>query len=183
VVWVGFDDNKELNLEGAHSAAPIWAEFMKTALNYREYRGTTPFPAPDGIVSVDVDPESGMPSTPACPTSRKEVYIAGTQPVGACPLHGGGRQGITNVAGWDTAPPERAPARPGSPSPESAPRIVGSGSGDGQVAPGAVARRAARQEPPDSPDASTAVSSDSPDQPKKDEKKGFWNRLKGVFKK
>ena len=29
VVWVGFDDNKELNLEGAHSAAPIWAEFMK----------------------------------------------------------------------------------------------------------------------------------------------------------
>jgi penicillin-binding protein 1B len=32
VVWVGFDDNKELNLEGAHSAAPIWAEFMKRAL-------------------------------------------------------------------------------------------------------------------------------------------------------
>jgi penicillin-binding protein 1B len=29
VVWVGFDDNRELNLEGAHSAAPIWAEFMK----------------------------------------------------------------------------------------------------------------------------------------------------------
>ncbi len=25
VVWVGFDDNRELNLEGAHSAAPIWA--------------------------------------------------------------------------------------------------------------------------------------------------------------
>ena len=31
VVWVGFDDNRELNLEGAHSAAPIWAEFMKRA--------------------------------------------------------------------------------------------------------------------------------------------------------
>ena len=34
VVWVGFDDNRELNLEGAHSAAPIWAEFMKRALEY-----------------------------------------------------------------------------------------------------------------------------------------------------
>ncbi len=32
VVWVGFDDNRELDLEGAHSAAPIWAEFMKRAL-------------------------------------------------------------------------------------------------------------------------------------------------------
>src|SRR5262249_47066190 len=28
VVWVGIDDNSELDLEGAHSAAPIWAEFM-----------------------------------------------------------------------------------------------------------------------------------------------------------
>src|SRR5579859_3527197 len=36
VVWVGFDDNRELNLEGAHSAAPIWTEFMKRALQYRE---------------------------------------------------------------------------------------------------------------------------------------------------
>ena len=34
VVWVGFDDNRELDLEGAHSAAPIWAEFMKRALQY-----------------------------------------------------------------------------------------------------------------------------------------------------
>jgi penicillin-binding protein 1B len=43
VVWVGFDDNKELDLEGAHSAAPIWTEFMKRALAYREYRDAKPF--------------------------------------------------------------------------------------------------------------------------------------------
>ena len=32
IVWVGFDDNRELDLEGAHSALPIWTEFMKRAL-------------------------------------------------------------------------------------------------------------------------------------------------------
>ena len=44
VVWVGFDDNRELNLEGAHSAAPIWAEFMKRALEFREYRDVQTVP-------------------------------------------------------------------------------------------------------------------------------------------
>ena len=68
VVWVGFDDNRELDLEGAHSAAPIWAEFMKRAVQLREYRDTTPFQSPSGIVSVRIDPQSGMPATPNCPT-------------------------------------------------------------------------------------------------------------------
>ena len=57
VVWVGFDDNKELDLQGADSAAPIWTEFMKRALEYREYRDAKPFQAPDGIVSIDIDLE------------------------------------------------------------------------------------------------------------------------------
>ncbi len=32
IVWVGFDDNRELNVEGAQSALPIWTEFMKRAI-------------------------------------------------------------------------------------------------------------------------------------------------------
>jgi penicillin-binding protein 1B len=178
VVWVGFDDNQELNLEGAHSAAPIWGEFMKTALQYREYRGTNAFQAPDGIVSIDIDPESGMPATPGCPTKRKEVYIAGTEPVGACPLHGGGSQGITTVTGWETSPADKKAANP---SGDTAPRIQGSG-GDGQVTPGAVARRAARQEPPEPPTV-TPGQGDQSEEAQRPQKKGFWNRLKGVFKK
>jgi penicillin-binding protein 1B len=174
VVWVGFDDNKELNLEGAHSAAPIWAEFMKRALGYREYRDAKPFKAPTGIVSVDVDPLSGMPSTPACPSSRPEVFIAGTEPVGFCPLHGGGRTNVTNVTGWDTAPAAPVPA----PAASSAPTITGS-PGDGQVSPADIARRAARQaggEPPPSPTAAAQKQ-----EPKK-EKKGILRRIFGVFK-
>ena len=60
---------------------------MKDALKYREYRDTKPFEAPDGIVTIEIDPETGFLATPACPTRATEVYIAGTQPVGACPKH------------------------------------------------------------------------------------------------
>ncbi len=175
VVWVGFDDNRVLDLEGAHSAAPIWAEFMKSAVKYREYRDTKPFEAPDGIVSIEVDPESGMPAGPSCPKSRREEYIAGTQPVGLCPLHGG-RQGITNVAGWDTPSPERAASAPAE---QTAPRITGSG-GDGEVAAESTARRGSRGRA----DTAAAGAAPSPSEPAKPEKKkGFFGRLWDKIKK
>jgi penicillin-binding protein 1B len=173
VVWVGFDDNRDLDLEGAKSAAPIWMEFMKRALQYREYRDTKPFTPPDGIVSIDIDPLSGMPATPNCPSTRKEVYIAGTEPVGVCPLHGGGRPGTTNVTGWETSPP----ARPAAPTADTSIRITGT-SGDGAVSPGAGTRHA-RQDP----DADATAQQQTAEQPQQQEKKGFFNKLKGLFKK
>jgi len=171
VVWVGFDDNRELDLEGAHSAAPIWAEFMKRALNFREYNDTKPFTAPDGIVTVDIDPLSGLPATAACPKVRSEVYIAGTQPVGLCPLHGG-RQGITNIAGWDTEQP--APVHAVAPS-EAPPHAS-----IAQTDSGSVARRAARQMPPDMPAAQSPEKKPATDA--KPPKKSLLRRILGVFK-
>ena len=118
VVWVGFDDNRELNLEGAHSALPIWTDFMKRALLYRSYRNAKPFAAPDGVVTTSIDPESGMPATAFCPQKRSEVFISGTEPVGTCPLHGGTMDN-TNVSGWDTPVTKVAP-----PSQDGAPLAV-----------------------------------------------------------
>ena len=157
VVWVGFDDNRQLDLQGAHSAAPIWGQFMKQALQYRAYRNTRNFVAPEGIVSVQVDPLSGMPATPSCPTTRSEVYIAGTQPVGACPLHGS-QGGATHVAGWDTVAPAAQPRVGG----DTTPTIVQSPS---DAAAAGQAQTAQRQPP-------------AP----KEEKKGIFRRLLGVFK-
>ncbi len=176
VVWVGFDDNKELNLEGAHSAAPIWAEFMKRAVEYREYRDVKPFKAPAGIVSMTIDPESGMPATPSCPKTRAEVYIAGTEPVGVCPLHGG-RNGITTNSGWDTSPPPAA-----APAASGAPVVTGT-QGDGQVTD-SVARRAARQAAAGRAATATPAPPETPtkDNNKKPEKKGIFQRIFGVFK-
>ena len=59
IVWVGFDDNRELDIEGAHSALPIWTEFMKRSLLLRRYADAKPFEAPNGVVTVTIDPESG----------------------------------------------------------------------------------------------------------------------------
>ena len=103
VVWVGFDDNRELNLEGAHSALPVWAEFMKRAHEHREYRNVSEFTPPAGVVSVQIDPASGQLATAACPKVRTEWFIEGTQPAEMCPLHGGGG---TQVASWETEQPQ-----------------------------------------------------------------------------
>lgn len=176
VVWVGFDDGRDLDLEGAHSAAPIWMEFMKHALQYREYHDTKPFTAPNGIVSIDIDPLSGMPATPNCPTTRKEVYIAGTEPVGACPLHGGGHSG-TIITGWDTTP-----ERPAGQGGDNSLRISGS-QGDGSASPSNAGSRARRQDAPDAM-AAGQPAPPPPDASQGEEKKGgFFNKLKGIFKK
>ena len=79
VVWVGFDDYRDVKLEGAKAALPIWTAFMKRAHTHRSYRRVSGFDAPSGIVSADVDPESGQLATSACPTFKSEVFIAGTQ--------------------------------------------------------------------------------------------------------
>jgi penicillin-binding protein 1B len=188
VVWVGFDDNRDLDLEGARSAAPIWGDFMKRALAFREYRDAKSFPIPAGIVSIEVDSQTGMPATSGCPKTHPEVFIVGTEPEGTCPLHGG-HGGVTNVAGWDTSPPpgrdksasgagsDTAPARDADPRGTSA-RVAGTG-GDGQSPPASAARRAARQAPPAAPPAATAPAKKDE---KTGEKKSLFQRILGVFK-
>jgi penicillin-binding protein 1B len=177
VVWVGFDDTRDLGIQGAESAGPIWGDFMKRALAFREYRDTKAFPVPEGIVSIDVDWQTGMPATSQCPKTHPEVYIAGTEPVGLCPLHGG-RGGATNVAGWDTSPP---PARD-----ESAPRETSAArESESAAVPSDAARaaRAARQAPADSAtNNSTAAAPADKKQDSTAKKKGLLQRIIGVFK-
>ncbi len=103
VVWVGFDDNTDLSLEGAHSALPIWAEFMRQAHELRPYRNPGRFEAPEGVVAVEVDPLTQELATYACSKRVSEVFVAGSQPSRFCSLHGGGHRVdmATAVAGWD----------------------------------------------------------------------------------
>ena len=96
VVWVGFDDNEELKLEGSQSALPIWTEFMKRAHTRRSYRGAGPFPMPDGVVAVPVDPANGLLASAGATNAKNEVFVTGTQPTG---VSGGGSG--TQVASWD----------------------------------------------------------------------------------
>jgi penicillin-binding protein 1B len=155
VVWVGYDDYSELNIEGSKSALPVWTEFMKRAIQIRKYSNAKEFPAPDGVVTLTIDPQSGMPATPNCPEKKPEVFIAGTEPVGACPLHGGAGQ--TLVSGWDQ------------------PAAAQQSSGVRNNADTATARRANTNSVP-----APLPYQQNPSDPAK--KKGFLNKLKSVFK-
>jgi len=98
VIWIGFDDNRDLGITGGVAAGPIWAEFMKKATALPGYRAVKDFDMPDGVQSVMIDPESLELATPSCPTTREEVYVAGSAPTQYCELHGGGH-GIISSTG------------------------------------------------------------------------------------
>ncbi|HVH72284.1 MAG TPA: PBP1A family penicillin-binding protein, partial [Candidatus Dormibacteraeota bacterium] len=89
VIWVGFDDNRDLGLTGGAADAPIWADFMNKATSMSPYSNVKDFTIPDGVQSVVIDPESLQLATANCPTTREEVYVAGSAPTEFCELHGG----------------------------------------------------------------------------------------------
>jgi 1A family penicillin-binding protein len=88
-VWVGYDRGRAVTSSEARRAAPIFANFIEAALKERP---PADFEAPEGVVSVYVDPESGMLAGPGCPRPVLETYLTGTQPEEFCPLHGGSAQ-------------------------------------------------------------------------------------------
>lgn len=90
VAWVGYDDDRALNLTGADSALPIWTEFMKQATQYPAYRDAKPFEAPPGIVAVPVQTASTLPSGNDAVVVQNEYFIEGTEPQGTAPQQGGG---------------------------------------------------------------------------------------------
>ena len=89
VVWVGFDDNQPVGLSGARAALPMWTQFMRTALTGR---ASVPFEAPEGIVFVDIDAETGKLAAPHCPKIIPEAFLAGTEPREMCEMHRYGRR-------------------------------------------------------------------------------------------
>jgi penicillin-binding protein 1B len=84
VVWVGNDDYTDLKIEGADAAAPIWAEFMKKAVQLPQYSDTNPFVPPDGISIVTLDKVSNLLADETCPDDYDAAFLAGTAPSVPC---------------------------------------------------------------------------------------------------
>jgi penicillin-binding protein 1B len=86
IAWVGFDDGHDLNLEGARSALPIWAEFMKKA--YELYPARNPaelqFNPPSGVEMVRIDAATLLRGDDYCGDSFVEAFLPGTAPEGSC---------------------------------------------------------------------------------------------------
>jgi len=90
VVWIGFDDNRDLGLAGGATAAPIWADFMIRATALPGYRDVKEFEKPEGVDSTIIDADTLELATPSCPVTREEVFVSGSGPTQICQLHGGG---------------------------------------------------------------------------------------------
>jgi len=94
LVWVGFDNGAAAGLSGADGALPIWADFMRGALDV--YPGGD-FSEPAGISRIKVDVTTGLRATAFCSSMVvvTEVFLAGTEPP-AC--EGGGV--VEQVGRW-----------------------------------------------------------------------------------
>jgi penicillin-binding protein 1A len=74
-VWVGFDQERPLGEaeEGAHTALPIWINFMGEALKgVTEERRAMP----DGIVTLRISPENGTLVSAENPNGVPEIFMA-----------------------------------------------------------------------------------------------------------
>ncbi len=162
VVWVGYDDDRDLGLAGTNSAAPIWEEFMKRAQALPAYHDMQDFPVPQGIVTATVDPESGYLATPNCPTTKTEVFIAGTEPTQFCPLHSGQKLSdippvawLSHLFGKPSTPQPPAAGQPATGTKNLSPNAAPSGNLPPQIPPAAS--------------------------PEPEKKKGLFDKIFGIF--
>ena len=88
IVWIGFDDNRDLQLTGGASAGLVWGEFMKRAAQLPGFSNMRPFDRPEGIISVGIDSDTLMLARPECSSVKEEVFVSGTEPNALCTLHG-----------------------------------------------------------------------------------------------
>lgn len=80
-VWVGNADNSPMiDTSGVSGAAPIWNEFMNSAIPYLTNNSPADFIRPDGIVEKQVCVYSGTEPSEYCPETRTELFAADQLP-------------------------------------------------------------------------------------------------------
>ncbi|HKY69942.1 MAG TPA: penicillin-binding transpeptidase domain-containing protein, partial [Gammaproteobacteria bacterium] len=75
--WVGFDEPHSLKEYGAQAALPIWINFMGTILKGVPEK---PFDQPQDIVTLEIDPETGLLARPGQTNAIFEVFNKNTIP-------------------------------------------------------------------------------------------------------
>jgi penicillin-binding protein 1C len=77
-VWSGNTNYEPMRgVNGLSGAAPIWHQFMRSALANQPAKA---FVRPPGMIQVEICALSGRLPTPDCPYRRLEWFIEGTQP-------------------------------------------------------------------------------------------------------
>jgi len=91
VVWLGYDEPRQIGVPSSRGALPIWADFLSEVTGER-VRGV--FARPAGVERIEIDPTSGARAMAGCPERRPEYFLEGTAPKLTCP------RGATSRAGF-----------------------------------------------------------------------------------
>jgi penicillin-binding protein 1A len=103
-VWVGYDNSKASlgdKETGARAALPIWISVMAKALAGKPAEDFTPT---EDIVSVKIDPETGLLAREGAADAINDVFRKGTEPTQYADVQNGQRAG--NFYGLDQGVPE-----------------------------------------------------------------------------
>ncbi|MBN2802663.1 MAG: PBP1A family penicillin-binding protein [Deltaproteobacteria bacterium] len=78
-VWVGYDEPRSIGKKeyGAKAALPIWIDIMKYA--HKDTK-VNDFKMPPGVISVSIDPATGLLPYDGMDKPGEEIFIEGTQP-------------------------------------------------------------------------------------------------------
>jgi penicillin-binding protein 1B len=128
IIWVGNDDYTDIStgltrkLQGADTAAPIWAEFMKRAIQLPQYSDVKPFTAPEGITTARIDRTTDLLVDSTCPGHSFYVaFLDGTAPVNTCSQMGENPQNfiqkIFGIGGNKSSTPETTIPQPATGAP------------------------------------------------------------------
>jgi penicillin-binding protein 1B len=115
IIWVGNDDYTDVSrglthaLQGADTAAPIWAEFMNRAIQLPQYSDMHEFTKPDGVANVLIDRVTNLPADTSCPNDFTAAFLDGTVPPGTCSRMADSGESIVNQALNGTTPPDQTP--------------------------------------------------------------------------
>lgn len=98
IVWIGNDDYTDISdnltrkVQGADTAAPIWADFMKRAIKLPQYSDMESLgPPPAGVTNYPIDRNTNQLADASCPSrSVTMAFLDGTQPHNTCSHMGDG---------------------------------------------------------------------------------------------
>ncbi len=86
-IWIGHDQPRSggKGFTGGAVAAPIWERFMNKVVTSRP---EVEFPRPETVVTRSLDSTTGLLAREECPQKQDEWFIAGTEPLTFCTVHG-----------------------------------------------------------------------------------------------
>jgi penicillin-binding protein 1B len=118
IIWVGNDDYTDISkgltrhLQGADTAAPIWAEFMKRAITLPQYSDMHGFTKPQGVTDVRIDKVTDLPADSTCPNDFYAAFLDGTIPPGTCSRMSQSGQDVVNQMLDNTTADPNDPSAP-----------------------------------------------------------------------